>query len=128
MAFEWELALQPQAGFGSGNLGRIECNDRVRIMDANRTCIPDLQTLIVGLESGNDHLRLHAGLVVEWAIGSCMHFENAAWSIGFRRCVERKQTLDRHSLGIERCMHVMSASQLHGSTRLDEALGYLRIE
>ena len=97
-------------------------------MDANRTCIPDLQALIVGLEGWNDYLRLHAGLVVERALSGSMHFQNTPWPIGFRRGVQRQQTLDRHSFGVERCMHVMSAGEIHGSTRLNEALGYLRIE
>src|SRR5437667_4737681 len=97
-------------------------------MDANRTCIPDLQALIVRLESRNEYLRLHAGLVVKWAFRGSMHFQNTPWSIGFRRGVQRKQTLDGHSFGVERCMHVMSAAEIHGSTSLNEVLGYLRIE
>src|SRR4029077_3806826 len=57
-----------------------------------------------------------------------MHFQNTARAIVFRGGVQRKQTLDRHTLGIERGVHIVFASQIHASSRLDEALRYLRIE
>src|SRR5215472_1856668 len=97
-------------------------------MDADRTCIPDLQTLIIGLESRHDYLRLQAGLVAERSFGRSVHLEKAARSIGFGWSVQCKQTLNRHFFGIERCMHVVFAGKLHASTCLNETLGHLRIQ
>src|SRR5258705_13229156 len=57
-----------------------------------------------------------------------MHFQNAVRAIALRGGIKCKQALDRHTLGIERGMHIVFASQIHASSRLDEALGYLRID
>src|SRR6266852_1487028 len=90
-AFERKLTFEPQSSVGSGNLGRIERDDGIRVTYANGARIADLQPLIFGLQGWNDYLRLHPSLVIQWTFRRSMHFQNAAWTISFHGRVESKQ-------------------------------------
>src|SRR5216684_4807007 len=123
-AFERKLTFEPQSGVGPGNFSRVQPNDRIRVTNPNGSSITDLQPLIVSLQGWNDYLPLYPSFVVQWTFRRGMHFQNAAWSIAFRGCVQGKQALDGQSFGVERCPGVISVAEIHGSTCLDEGLGH----
>ena len=57
-----------------------------------------------------------------------MHFQNAVRSIAFRRRIQGKQALNRHSLRVESRARVIAIGEVHGAARLDEGLCHLGIK
>src|SRR3981081_4038204 len=97
-------------------------------MDTNGAGISDLQTLILGLQSWNDHLSLHPVLVVPWAFGGSMHFQDAARSIALGGPIQCKEALNRHSFSIQVCPDVVPVTDIHSPVGLDGGLCNFRIQ